>query len=88
MVKIGSIHVTLGNLKCLNEKMWLNDEVINVFNVLVKEFQNKYTGLTSKNHLFPTLFLSQFQQFGYRSVKNYSKNVNLYNFEKLIFQVN
>jgi Ulp1 family protease len=59
VVKIGKINVCLQDMLCLADKEWLNNEVIDDFNVLVAEYQQTKTVYSHENHLFPALFISQ-----------------------------
>jgi Ulp1 family protease len=71
IAKIGKVNVQLENKLCLADKEWLNDEVIDAFNVLVAEYQRTKTKYSNENHLFPALFLSQFEKFGHIRVRRY-----------------
>jgi Ulp1 family protease len=78
VVNIGTINVRLQNLMCLNDKEWLYEEIIDALNVLVSEYQRENTTLSTKVHLFPTLFLSNYEKFGYIRVRGYMKQINIW----------
>jgi sentrin-specific protease 1 len=86
VVKIGTVNVRLQNLMCLMDREWVNDVLIDAFTILVKEYQQNYTDLSGANYLFPTLFISQYEKFGYIRVQSYLGHIDIWQYKKMVFQ--
>ena len=68
------------NLKCLNERTWLNDQVIN-------EYFQLLSHLDENNMMFTTYFHTAFRQGGFQKVKNYYKKYNILEYETIFIPV-
>lgn len=80
-----NVEMTRKNLLCLNDRQWLNDEVINFYMNLLGERKTKL-----KCHFFNTFFyakLTQRDKYDYISVKRWTKNVDLFKMDKIFVPI-
>eukprot|EP01027_Heterolobosea_sp_BB2_P023931 GEZU01036000.1.p1 GENE.GEZU01036000.1~~GEZU01036000.1.p1 ORF type:complete len:661 (-),score=139.66 GEZU01036000.1:41-2023(-) len=80
-------------LLCLEDREWLNDEVINFYMNLLDERQQRYSSnelvRLPKCHFFNTFFYAQLTQRGYSydKVKRWTRKIDLFSFDKIIIPV-
>ncbi|XP_035312538.1 sentrin-specific protease 2-like isoform X1 [Cricetulus griseus] len=77
------LNITRGDMQTLRESQWLNDDIINFYMNLLSH-RSKSPGYASL-HTFNTFFYTKLKCGGYRSVKKWTRAVNI--FEKDIVLV-
>uniref|UniRef100_A0A8D0HLM0 SUMO specific peptidase 2 n=1 Tax=Sphenodon punctatus TaxID=8508 RepID=A0A8D0HLM0_SPHPU len=70
------LKITRGDIQTLRNHQWLNDEVINFYMNLLME-RSKKSGFPSL-HAFNTFFYPKLNSGGYRTVKRWTKRVDLF----------
>ena len=69
--------ITVKDISTLKGLNWLNDEVINFYFELLKERSNNNENLPSI-HIMNTYFYSKYLEKGYKSVRRWTKRVNIF----------
>jgi Ulp1 family protease len=89
IVKHFNIDMTVSKILCLKGSQWLNDEVIN-FYIKLLESRNNSNKNYPKCYYFNTFFyqkLTQNNSFNYQNVKRWTKNIDLFSFDKILIPV-
>lgn len=76
-----NIPFTIKDLKTLKPKVWLNDEVINMW-------MNLLQVMHPSHYYFSSHFFTKLQKEGYDAVKRWTKNINLFKKSKLFIPIN
>lgn len=69
------------------ERTWLNDQIINKYLLLIKSKHNTQ----EKDrciHVFDTFFWTRLKSHGYNQVKNDTKRIDIFSYEKLLIPIN
>jgi sentrin-specific protease 1 len=90
VVRSSTVNFTLGKYLCLKGTQWLNDEPINYYMDLLSKHYNPLNALSSHYYLsffFASLYFDH-NRYDYNQVHRWSKNVNVFNQDKLFFPIN
>lgn len=87
--------ITRNDLRLLLPGNWLNDEIINFYMSLLQQ-RNEKEVLESNNKIPRCLFLSSFfyckllsrGQYDYAAVKRWTRNIDVFNYDKIIIPLN
>ena len=84
-----NINITLYDLKTLDKCNWLNDQIINFyFSLIADSFPiEKDNSVFSFNSFFYSNNLFRNNLFNFESVKNWTRNVDLFAFKKIIIPI-
>lgn len=69
------VQITSRDLQTLSDRHWLNDNVIDFYLQLIKEFINKTTN--SQIHVFSTFFYTTLREKGYQGVRKWAKRAKI-----------
>ncbi|PLW28873.1 hypothetical protein PCANC_23668 [Puccinia coronata f. sp. avenae] len=68
---------------------WLNDEIINFYGVLINlKSQEKLSSKALNVHCFSSFFMNQFDLGGHHRVKRWTRKINLFEKDLVLFPVN
>ena len=82
-----SLHLTRGDLTCLYPENLLNDNIINYYIEMMQERSSKNPGLPTF-HAFSTQFYDKLLKSGYQGVHKWTKKVDIFNKDLLLFPIN
>lgn len=79
------MRITAADLKLLNEKEWLNDELINFYvNMIQERSQNPKL---PKVYAFSTFFYPKLVSSGYSSLRRWTKRVDIFSYDIIVIPV-
>ncbi|KAL6084903.1 hypothetical protein STEG23_036273 [Scotinomys teguina] len=79
------LNITRGNMQTLQESHWLNDEIVNFYMNLLME-RSKSPGYPAL-HTFNTFFYSKLKCGGYRSVKRWTRTIDIFTKEIVLVPI-
>jgi Ulp1 family protease len=92
VVSSDRVDFILGKFLCLKESQWLNDEPINYYMDLLSKHYNNNPLNALSSHYYSSFFFGSLyfdrNIYNYNQVHRWSKDVNVFNQDKLFFPIN
>ncbi len=84
------ISMTVKSLCCLKKKKWLNDEIINFYMGMLSERHAEYKSINGGRgqFFFSSYFMSNLIDRGYDGVSRWTKNVKIFELDKVFVPIN